>query len=376
MVEIIKATKIDTVPRTITASEILKAPWQDSPSSSQKSLDVSHLDADSRNALQKALEHHGLWTQRNHNSLTIDMSSLSTQQAFDALQEQDPNFRGGISGYGMGPDPTMNDLTVNSSYAAEQNLQRAQTANIQTGRTLEGVTPEEADTLLQSMVQRARNIHFSENNDKIFFPSSIRGACGLGQGLIGHQAELLGLPTYYHQIANLSEDSMSRHAFTVIDIPVKEDDVTTKKTFLVDTTFRQFFVSDYDGYAGGSIGRSWGNRLTETETGKQVADSILRDGYMEVTPETARLYVESQIFDRVAEGEHIPKAWEVNDPLSALRKSNVDNDYDLSEFIEWDYDVRPPSMIIANEPLANIEQKAKSLSAPSSTTRVDTPFPK
>lgn len=192
-------------------------------------------------------------------------------------------------------------------------------------------------------------------------PLSVQGACGLAQGITAHQADTFRLDNYCHQVSDVSDDSHMRHAFNVIDIPVEENGKAQIKPYLVDVSFRQFFdhefcyISNPKSKNKVTQGPSWGANLVKTPEGKDLADSILRDGYAPLTKETARLYVESQTFKRSDDQTTLtPTEWRTNTHVLDLREDTSENDYLLSEMVEWGVDIRTPKMVLNDEPLENV----------------------
>lgn len=366
MPDIIPAVKNNTPYTLLPAQEVLNASWHDINNGAERVLSVQDLDHNHIRMLQDALSHHGLYTkitkQDGELFLAIDMTLAKHQIAFDALAERPAGFLGGVTNYGIGPDPKMLYLDINEAATAQRALQEALVHNEKAGTTERGITPEQADTLLTWMVQRTRNDLFKDDKKCIHTPSATSGACGYTQGLIGYQAEMLGIKTYYHQAAEQSENSIMRHAFNALRIPIEKDGTTTSQPFLVDTTFRQFFQYDIEQYASSNnrsiMSPTWGSRLVETPEGKTLADALLSDGYTALTQDNARLYIEAQTFEKhpVTKELHYGE-WKTNSPLRSLMKNTVDNDYDLSEFADWGVDIRTPEMVLENIPLSTLVVK-------------------
>lgn len=219
----------------------------------------------------------------------------------------------------------------------------------------DGLTSEEADTLLKWMVYKTRkaianfiNITPDTNCDdpcddnqiaNTLSEDSFSGYCGYGQQLIGLQAEMLGIETHYHQTSILGLNR--HHAFSTLIIPVKNKEGQIElKNFLVDTTFKQFFQNDFDNRQP-----SWGSQLVATKEGKEVALQILRHGYIEMTPKVAQLYLEAGRRDN----QNPAISTQMTDWLDIL---SIDSDTKGFDSIATSavriFDIRPPSM--ATEP--------------------------
>ncbi len=367
MPDIIKPPQTYKESMSLTASEVREASWLDLDGGKQRILPVEDLDQDTVLLVKDALSHHGLYSEQKKIEgemfLVVDMTSKRHQLAFDALHTNPDDFTGGIIGYGIGPDPKMVDLDVHNAAFAQRALKDANLNNQDTGQIEHGITREQANTLLEWSVQRARNHFFKDGNRSKTNASTMSGACGLMQGLIGHQTEMMGITTYYHQARDQSENSIMAHAFSVVDIPIEDNGHVQSQMFLVDASFRQFFEDNIVQYASNGhvplITPSWGSRLVETPEGKDLADSLLADGYAPITQDTARLYVQAQTFDKhpVTQDFHYGE-WKTNSPLRALKQDTTENDYDMEEFVEWGADIRTPQMVLDDMPLSVILEAA------------------
>ncbi len=290
-----------------------------------------------------------------------------------------------------GPEPVLVAPSLEASVQAESALDKARKLNLKAGKIVAGVTPSQATVLMDWMVNRTRQalagpgvggldagIEINSPAGKDFFAKeSFEGACGYGQGAIGHQAEMLSLDYYCHQIANLTVDGASggRHGFSVVAIPVVQPDGSAvNRPFLIDTTFRQFCVTEKTEIGSrqaiieqtGEIVdtkaisyTNWGAQLIKTPEGKVVVDSLLRNGYIEMTPEVARLYVSGAQVDRT--GAPVTSTRPDIERL-LLRESNP-IDYSIEEMTSWKRDLRPPSMVQANAPLEEMIARASERAA-------------
>ncbi len=363
MPDIIPAVKSNAPYTLLPAQEVLNAPWHDINDGAERVLSVQDFDHNHIEMLQDALSHHGLYAdvtkQDGELFLSVDMTLIYHQIAFDALEERPADFLGGVTNYGLGPDPKMLDLDINEAASAQRALQDALAHNEQAGATERGITPEQADTLLTWIVQRARNDLFKDDERCMQTPSTMIRLCGYTQALIGHQAEMMGMKAYYHQANDQSENSKMRHVFNVLKVPIEENDTATSQAFLVDASFRQFFQNDLALFASTDnrslISPTWGSRLVETPEGKTLADALLSDGYTALTQDNARLYIEAQTFDKhpVTQELHYGE-WKTNNPLRALMKNTAENDYMLSELVDSDVDIRTPEMILKDIPLSTL----------------------
>jgi hypothetical protein len=310
----------------------------------------NQLGGQSVNDCQNALFFHGFFATENDDGLIcVDLNESGNNIAFQALKTAEPSFTGGADGYGFGKEPQMVTLDVQK---ADEALQALATAKKNQG----GINPNAAHTILEWVTQKTRNALFS--NKANTSPYDIRGACGLGQGLVGHQCEQIGVDVQYHQVANLSDFSTSRHAFNVLTLPIEDEEGNVRdKHYLVDTTFRQFFINDGGQFASGAQFKDWGAVLTQTQDGRDLADELLSNGFIELNEERARLYVEAQIatLDE-SQNAYVPAAWEAHDTLQSLTStSTVENDYDLEELVHLE--IETPADLLKTEGTQNPDKK-------------------
>ena len=153
------------------------------------------------------------------------------------------------------------------------------------------LTDEEIEILLQASVMNARRGFATLGID--IKNNSLNGFCELGQALSLMPLENIGLEVTKNS-ASESFDYPFNHAFGTVTFPY---DGTTK-TYLIDTTYRQFFTTNRC-----NEGRYY---QEEENTGLKVAPdpgyfvedkdfarSLMRNGYIELTKETATKYGEA-----------------------------------------------------------------------------------
>ncbi len=153
------------------------------------------------------------------------------------------------------------------------------------------LTDEEIEILLQASVMNARRGLETLGID--IKNNSLNGFCELGQALSLMLLENIGLEVTKNS-ASESFDYPFNHAFGTVTFPY---DGTTK-TYLIDTTYRQFFTTNRC-----NEGRYY---QEEENTGLKVAPdpgyfvedenfarSLMRNGYIELTEENATKYGEA-----------------------------------------------------------------------------------
>lgn len=154
------------------------------------------------------------------------------------------------------------------------------------------ISKDEAFVLLNYVVSYTRN-YFSNLGINVKH-HSLNGFCELGQYLTIKPFEMLGLKV----TKNTCKDSFGykfHHTFGTISIPIKDEDKINNSVFLVDTTYRQFFTS-----VNCNEGRYYTlhesiDEIANPDPGYFVEDndfsrSLLRDGYVELTDDSAYLY--------------------------------------------------------------------------------------
>lgn len=153
------------------------------------------------------------------------------------------------------------------------------------------LTDEEIEILLQASVMNARRGFETLGID--IKNNSLNGFCELGQALSLMPLENIGLEVTKNS-ASESFDYPFNHAFGTVTFPY--DGAT--KTYLIDTTYRQFFTTNRC-----NEGRYY---QEEENTGLKVAPdpgyfiedegfarNLMRNGYIELTEETATKYGEA-----------------------------------------------------------------------------------
>lgn len=103
-----------------------------------------------------------------------------------------------------------------------------------------GITHKEAEILLQWAVENVRR-----NLELLFInveTNSLNGFCELGQALSIMPFEKLGLKVTKNT-AKYCFNFPFNHAFGTVTFPIYENDILKQETYLIDTTYRQFFAT-------------------------------------------------------------------------------------------------------------------------------------
>lgn len=226
----------------------------------------------------------------------------------------------------------------------EQKLRRALAQNRENESAIAGITKDEAKKLLEWVVQKDRMILGKDNLD--IKTSSLLGRGGLSQDIV---ATLLSSMTLSPRLSNVSSvipgSKLSGHAFNTVSIPIVENDGKVLDTdFLIDATYRQFFLRDSDYSVSGRFvkDRRFGEKAAplagywceKLKGGNDFANELLRNGFIELTPENAKIYGDSFMLERLKDDEFkklYPEG--VTIPVSRTRK--LETGISGEQYISW-----------------------------------------
>lgn len=225
----------------------------------------------------------------------------------------------------------------------------------------QGITEQEAEEILKWTVQNARNeLDKKEDIQK----ESLLGFCGFGQAITAQTLRNMGLNPNVCNVNPIIGENLGRHAFISINIPIKTQEKVEEKIYLIDTTFKQFFLrAEVTNSRGEFIkDKKFGNKvaplagywLLKMQGGKELAEEILSKGYVELTEENAKLYGDSF---RLEEKERknptsIPKKNELSTGIDGKQYiNNMNNpnlheeiDFSIEEFEKFDINIKTPLM--------------------------------
>jgi len=134
------------------------------------------------------------------------------------------------------------------------------------------------------------------------------------------------------------------HAFNSVAIPIKEDyGHIYIINYLIDATYRQFFLRNEVSVSGRFVkDKRFGNKVAplagywciNLPGGKAFAQNILKNGFVELTPENAKKYGDSFILEKEKDREYQSKYEEgVTIPQSDIK--NVDTKISGEQYIQW-----------------------------------------
>ena len=160
------------------------------------------------------------------------------------------------------------------------------------------ITEKQADILLKFVVQNARNIMGRDCN---IATSSLLGKCGYGQALTIVPFEQIGVNTTINNTFNFPNCNYL-HAFGTVSLPIKPDESNSLSyniRYLIDVTYRQFYSSVtacfgryFVPYMGTRAKNApmHGYHMIRYPGGKGIANKLLKDGYIQLTPEVLKAY--------------------------------------------------------------------------------------
>ena len=201
-----------------------------------------------------------------------------------------------------------NEIELANISNIEEKLKNILEKNAKSKKIVDGLTIDEVNKLLEWVVQADRKCLNKDLKEDIR-EKSLMGYCGLSQGIVYTILKKMGVEA---RVSNVNEtiksENLRRHAFNSVAIPVKQQDGTyIEKNFLIDATYRQFFLRDRSSISGryikdkrfgGKVAPIAGYWCINLPGGEKFAEEILSSGFVELTPENAKLYGDSFVLER------------------------------------------------------------------------------
>lgn len=283
---------------------------------------------------------------------------------YDKLKQKIRNILGYKEGkrFLMDTEPNMeeySELRLMKLANTEEKLRKVLEANKENKN--QGITEQEAEEILKWTVQNARDELAKDRNLQ---EESLLGCCGFGQAITAQTLRNMGLnPNVCNVNPTIGEDT-GRHAFITVNIPVKTSEKVEDKMYLVDTTFRQFFLREEitnsrgefikDKEFGNKVAPMAGYWLLKLQGGRELAEEILSKGYIELTGERAKLYGDSFILEEKERKNptRVPNKKELITGIEGKQYiDNINNpklhgeiDYDMKDFEEFGINIKTPLM--------------------------------
>ncbi len=220
---------------------------------------------------------------------------------------------------------------------------------------IDGISIEDANLILAANVQNARaGLSNSSIGEIEFFEDSLGGSCGISQAATVFPLLELGVQVTINNVCSLP-DCTDRHAFATCTLPIKDGNQIYEKQFLIDVTYRQFFLAiecNEGRYFEGGLqfkdktSPSAGYYVCKTPEGISFATELLTKGFVELTEANARIYgngfsceaiyLSTPIDDKKRIVSHTGKEY-----INVINDKNLqeDLDYTIEELIGYGYNV-------------------------------------
>lgn len=236
------------------------------------------------------------------------------------------------------------DIELANIANIEQKLGRVIEENENAGKVVEGLDENEAISLINWIVERDREILEKEDDEKIK-SSSLQGFCGLSQGIVTIFLTNMRLKPRVSNInPTITGEGLGGHAFTSVAIPVKnKDGCVREKNYLIDVTYRQFFIRDEYNVSGRFVkDKRFGNKVApmagywciNLQNGEHFAHEILKNGFVELTPENAKIYGDSFILEQQKDIEYRDKYKKgATIPFSTVK--NLKTGISEEQYMQW-----------------------------------------
>jgi len=131
--------------------------------------------------------------------------------------------------------PKIKDIDLNLVYKIENKLL--------SDHIKDGITEEEIKTILDFVISEARKLL-----EEIFYidisDNPLTNKCDLVQAMIGHVLEKLGAYVRIASTQEVIDKSVEGHSFLIVSFPLKKDNEVIEKFYIIDPTYRQFFLKE------------------------------------------------------------------------------------------------------------------------------------
>ncbi len=217
----------------------------------------------------------------------------------------------------------------------------------------DGISIEDANLILAANVQNAR-IGLSNYTEIDFFEESLGGSCGISQAATVFPLLELGVPVTINNTSSLP-DCVFRHAFATCTLPIKNCNQIYEKQFLIDATYRQFFLAiecnegqffEGDSRFKDNTGPSAGYYVCKTSEGMAFAKELLTKGYVELTEHNARIYGNGFSMEKIYLSTSLEDQQKIishtgKEYIDAINNKNLQEtlDYTTEELTEYGYNV-------------------------------------
>lgn len=217
--------------------------------------------------------------------------------------------------------------------------------------------PDKTEDLLDYIIHCTRKI-ISKYND--LEKDSLEKTCPYTSSRLEEICSSLKIETIHLAIGENLKIGMF-HEFTIIRIPQEDG---TYKNYLADCTYRQFFTKQNSNprrigvMRGPAAGSSIGAYMMMTERRKEIAETILTKGYIELTPEVFKEFFDSIMYS------FADKEYYVKRGLDYMNPNDVIPPYTIEDYLEIMYKnrvINEQTYLMLKEDLLNkqLEQSNK-----------------
>ena len=217
----------------------------------------------------------------------------------------------------------------------------------------DGLSESEIQTLLDWDIENTRQ------NIEIYIGTDIKdidmmGLCGFAQTSSLQPFEGI-FKTTYNSTLDFNTPKIEfvtrelRHAFGTVEFPLKTKNGVEKKQYLIDATYRQFFktiMCENPEYSlKGTYEMDPGYficcKYRRTPEGINMATQLLKKGYVELTDENLKLYIDSFIYSSIyrtcQDLLHDMKRLDIDFYKSRIRKLKpAEQEFDVGRLMKYD----------------------------------------
>lgn len=209
-----------------------------------------------------------------------------------------------------------------------------------------GLTEHEVQLLLEWVINQARKILAKSFGVTNIDDLDLQGLCKLSQTVIHKILINMGLNSKCLTLSNILDNYDGEdHKINILDFPMLDG---ISKTYLLDVTYKQFLAEDYTP----QVIKYWNNDLGK----KKILTALLKNGFLELTVENAKLYADSFWFTSQMTRQHSkklinkqPKGKYILDFINPSKQDTIP--YYDDEYLEYYYgiaqdDLKTPLMIM------------------------------
>lgn len=199
-------------------------------------------------------------------------------------------------------------------------------------------TEEEATTLLNWIV----NNTMTKIQKSSYLYDDLFGVCGQSQFISLFPLEKLGLKITKNNVADLYNGCNFRHSFGSVFIPTKVNNQIITKQYLIDCSYRQFFL--LKDCTKENKSPNPGYFIRKNEEMKDFSEELLQNGYIELNEKNAKKY---------AYGFYMSDSKEsILETINKLEKENILENINTRQ-VEFDIDEDEINMSFMNEIIKN-----------------------